>query len=79
MEDNMLPYSHLGNRTAGRCTHVNPPSTDAASEGIHTDKIKEPSRLRGEVGRGRDRESWSKKRVSILGLFKCLALKPICF
>lgn len=64
----MLPYSHLDNDTAGRCTHVNPPSTDAASEGIQTDKIKEPSSLRGEVGSGRDRESWSKKKSFYFGI-----------
>lgn len=34
MEDNMLPYSRLGNCTEGRRTHVNPPPTDADSEGI---------------------------------------------
>lgn len=67
MEDNMLPYSRLGNCTEGRCTHVNPPPTDADSEGIQTDKIREPSSLREEVGSGRDRESWRKKKFFYFG------------
>lgn len=67
----------MGNCTAGRRTHVNPPPTDADSEGIQTDKIREPSSLREEVESVRDRESWRKKICSILGLFKGLALKPI--